>query len=229
MLIEMLEWSGIPVVSANTDGIVIRCPQDRQDAYLEVVRAWEAITGFETEETRYASIHSRDVNNYFAICEDGEIKAKGAYTNDVSFKDPNRESLMTNPNGTIVTEAVMQFLKTCRKPNPTTIGQTITKCKDIRKFLFVRRVKGGAVKDGIYLGKVVRWYIRKGEFGNIKNAFANKAGKKAIVSETTGGYPLMDIAGFPSDVDYEWYIRRAHSILKDVGYYSSNDRQLELF
>jgi len=229
MLIEMLEWVGIGVVSANTDGIVIRCPQGRESDYLSVVRDWERLTGFETEESRYASIHSRDVNNYIAIGADGEIKAKGAYTNDLSFKDKNRESLMTNPNGTIVTEAVMQYLKTCKQPNPITIEQTITKCRDIKKFLFVRRVKGGAVKDGIYLGKVIRWYMKTNEFGDIRNASENAAGIKAIVSETTGANPLMDLTGMPRDVDYDWYIRRAHSILKDVGYYSSNEVQLELF
>lgn len=226
MLIEMLEWFKIPVVSANTDGIVIRCPQDKRDAYSRCVRDWEALTGFETEETRYRSIHSRDVNNYFAIGEDGDIKAKGAYTNDLSFKDKNRESLMTNPNGTIVTEAVMKFLQTCRQSNPITIDETITKCKDVTKFLFVKKVKGGAVKDGEYIGKVVRWYMRKGEFGCIRYSQANAARKVTTVAETTGSYPLMDIAGFPKDIDYDWYIRRAHSILKDVGYYN-NEHQLE--
>jgi hypothetical protein len=227
MLIEMLEWSGIPVVSANTDGIVCRVPTGGQEAYLRCVRDWEAMTGFETEETRYASIHSRDVNNYFAIADDGEIKAKGAYTNDLSFKDKNRESLMTNPNGTIVTEAVMLFLKTCKTSNPITIEQTISKCKNITKFLFVKRVNGGAVKDGVYIGKVVRWYMRKGEFGCIRYSQANAAGRITTVSETTGSHPLMDLTDFPKDVDVNWYIRRAHSILKDVGYYS-NAHQLEL-
>ena len=157
MLIEMLEDCGISVVSANTDGIVIRCPRSHRDAYLRVVAKWEAITGFNTEEKRYKSIHSRDVNNYFAIAQDGKIKAQGAYTNDLSFEDANREALTTNPKATIVTEAVMRFLASCRDPNPVTIDSTIYKCRDVRKFLFVRRVKGGAVKDGIYIGKVVRW------------------------------------------------------------------------
>lgn len=227
MLIEMLEWSGIRVVSANTDGIVCRVPTGGQDAYLRCVRDWEAITGFETEETRYKSIHSRDVNNYFAIDADGDIKAKGAYTNDMSFKDKNRESLMTNPNGTIVTEAVMQFLKTCKGSNPVTIAETIGKCRDIKKFLFVKRVNGGAVKDGVYIGKAIRWYMRKGEFGCIRYSQANAAGRITTVSETTGSHPLMDLTGFPKDVDFDWYIRRAHSILKDVGYYST-EHQLEL-
>lgn len=229
MLIEMLEWVGIPVVSANTDGIVVRCPQGRQSDYLSVVSDWERLTGFVTEETRYKSIHSRDVNNYIAIGQGAKFKAKGAYTNELSFSDKNRESLMTNPNGTIVTEAVMKFLATCNDPHVITIDKTIEQCRDIKKFLFVRRVKGGAVKDGVYLGKVVRWYIKKNEFGDIRNANPNKAGKTAIVSETMGGQPLMDIEGFPKDVDFNWYIRRAHKILKSVGYGSKNEMQLDLF
>lgn len=229
MLIEMLELNGISVISANTDGIVIKCKNELKDLYLSIVADWERITNFVTEESKYRSIHSRDVNNYVAITIEGEIKAKGVYTNELSFKDKNRESLMSNPNGVIVTEAVMMFLKTCRSQKPITIDETITKCKDIRKFLFVRRVKGGAEKDGVYLGKVVRWYIKKGEFGEIRNASQNAAGIKATVSETVGGKPLMDIVDFPKDIDYSWYIRRAHGILADIGYYDKGVRQLELF
>ena len=70
--------------------------------------------------------------------------------------------------------------------------------------------------------------MRKGEFGDIRNAVPNKAGIKAIVSETTGACPLMDIAGFPKDIDYTWYIKRAHKILQDVGYYPKPE-QMELF
>lgn len=228
MLIEMLHYYNIEVISANTDGIVIYCPRTKMKEYESVVADWERITGFVTEETKYASIHSADVNNYFAIGTDGKIKAKGRFTNDLSFQDKNRESLMTNPNATICTEAVMQFLKTCRKPNPTTIESTIEKCKDVRKFLMVRKVKGGAVKDGVYLGKIVRWYISKSQITPIKSYKQNKAGSRAKVSESDCGMPLMDLAGFPSDIDKQWYIRRSHKILKEIGYYQ-NAEQLTLF
>lgn len=229
MLIEMLEWCKIPVVSANTDGIVIKCPHAKHDEYLQTVEQWERITDFKTEELRYVSLHSRDVNNYIAIPIEGKIKAKGTYTNLMSFKDVDRESLMKNPNGTIVTEAVMRFLFTCRNPNPTTIEKTIRACTDITKFLFSRRVNGGAVKDQQYLGKVVRWYQRLNEFGVIKCKENNKAGIKATVSETAGSYPMQELtAKLPTDIDYQWYIRRGHSILKDIGYYR-NETQGGLF
>lgn len=228
MLIEMLEWCQISVVSANTDGIVIRCPASRLIDAQTVVEQWEGITGFVTEETRYASIHSRDVNNYIAIGAEGTIKAKGAYVNELSMKDRNRESLTKNPNGSICSEAVMRFLQTCREPHPITIEQTVMGCKDITKFLFVRRVNGGAVKDGQYIGKIVRWYMRFGEFGAIKYLEANVSGSKNVVSESTGSYPIMDLRNVPTDIDYNYYIRKAHSILRDVGFYKSG-MQLMLF
>lgn len=226
MLIEMLEMCEIPVVSANTDGIVIRCPQGRQDDYLQVVADWERITNFITEEAQYASIHSRDVNNYIAITEDGEIKAKGAYTNQLSFKNRNREMLMSNPTAEIVSEAVMLYLKTCKTDKVITIDETICKCKDIRKFLFVKRVNGGAVHNGNYIGKVVRWYYQKGQHGDIRNANPNKAGRRPVVGDSEGGMPLMDLPKkLPKDVNYSKYVQRAKNVLEDLGY----GAQLELF
>lgn len=226
MLIEMLEMCEIPVVSANTDGIVIRCPQGRQADYLQVVADWERITSFVTEEARYASIHSRDVNNYIAITEDGEIKAKGAYTNKLSFKNPAREMLMSNPTAEIVSEAVMLYLKSCKTNKIITVDETITKCKDIRKFLFVKRVNGGAVHNGNYVGKVVRWYYQKGQHGDIRNANPNKAGRRPVVGDSEGGMPLMDLPKkLPKDINYVKYIQRAKNVLEDLGY----GAQLELF
>tara|TARA_Y100001973_G_scaffold103685_1_gene171498 strand:- start:250 stop:2211 length:1962 start_codon:yes stop_codon:yes gene_type:complete len=228
MLIELLERRGIPVVSANTDGIVILCPRERQSDYLETVAWWEKATDFVTEETPYLSVHSRDVNNYIAICPDGKIKAKGAYVNETSMANPDRQMLMNNPAASICTEAVMRFLETHQKPNPTTIEQTIKGCNDIRQFLFVRRVNGGAVRDKVDLGKVVRWYIRKDDYGAIYYKKANAAGSTNRVPESDGAMPLQELPEkTPSDIDYSWYIRRAHNILKDIGFVT--ERQLSLF
>ena len=209
---------------SNTDGIVIRCSVELQKTYLETVQAWEQITNFKTEETQYASIHSRDVNNYIAIGLDGLIKAKGAYANELSYKDQDRESLMKNPQASVIVKAVMLLLRD-RQP----IEKTINSCKDIKDFLFVRKVNGGAVKNNNYLGKTIRWYLREGEFGTIRYLRANKAKIKSIVSETTGACPLMDIREFPKDIDRRAYIQRANIILKDIGYLTDGLQQLDLF
>jgi hypothetical protein len=51
MVIEALELCGIPVVSANTDGIVMACPRDKYDHMERIFAGWEQITGLKTEET----------------------------------------------------------------------------------------------------------------------------------------------------------------------------------
>lgn len=132
MLIEALEIVGIRVVSANTDGIVIKCPRARHAEMEGIVADWEKATGFQTEETSYRAIYSRDVNNYIAIRADGTIKAKGAYA---------RPGLQKNPTNEICIEALEQLLI-----NNIPIHETIHACKDIRKFINVRTVKGGAVR-----------------------------------------------------------------------------------
>jgi DNA polymerase elongation subunit (family B) len=69
MLIEMIELAGIPVLSGNTDGIVILCPQLDYERLNHTISMWENITKFETEETRYKAIFISSVNNYIAIYE----------------------------------------------------------------------------------------------------------------------------------------------------------------
>lgn len=153
LLIEMLEMSGIHVVSANTDGIVIKCPRNAVALMDRVVAEWERITQYKTEETRYMSLYSRDVNNYIAVKQafDGAtnswiekadgIKSKGAYANPWSDAKNLAMRLHKNPTTTVCVEAVEAFLI-----SNTPVDHTINRETDIRKFVSVRSVRGGAVK-----------------------------------------------------------------------------------
>jgi len=132
MFIESLELAGIQVVSANTDGIVIKCPASRMDELNALVAAWEKATGFETEETRYKALFSRDVNNYIAIKAQGGYKGKGAFA---------APAISKNPQNAICVEAVAAWLE-----HGVPVGETILRCTDIRKFVTVRTVRGGAIK-----------------------------------------------------------------------------------
>lgn len=143
MLIEHLECAGIPVVSANTDGVVIKCPRHKIDIMNTIISMWEFDTDFNTEETRYMALYSRDVNNYIAlkqkydkenkvwIEEFEEAKLKGAF---------GKTSLDKNPTSEISSIAVVDYLT---KSIP--LIDTIESCSDIRKFMNVRQVNGGAV------------------------------------------------------------------------------------
>lgn len=198
MLIEALEAAGIPVVSANTDGVVIKCPVDRQADLDRIITEWEQTTGFETEETRYAALYSRDVNSYLAVKHDGSVKTKGIFANP---------GLMKNPTNTVVVEAVI-----ARLTKGIPITETIMACDDIRKFLTVRTVNGGAVQNDRYLGKVVRWYYSTQSPGPITyRTNGNKAAK------SDGSMAMMALACIPPDIDYKWYAQEAEGILRGLG------------
>lgn len=200
MLIEALEQhADIQVLSANTDGIVIRCHRSAVAEMEAIVNDWERRTGFETEESQYRALYSRDVNNYIAIKTDGGVKLKGAYA---------APSLAKNPNNTICVEAAVRWLI-----DGTPVDRTIRECQDIRKFVTIRSVKGGAVKDGRYLGKAVRWYYAEGVDGVIQYQVNGYT-----VPRTKGAKPLMELPDeFPDDLDHQWYVDEALSILAEVG------------
>lgn len=263
MLIEALEHRGIRVISGNTDGIVIHCERRREPEVLQVIGEWEKATSFNTEETRYTALFSRDVNNYIALKEGGGTKGKGAFA---------PVSIAKNPQNTICIEAVKALLD-----RGTPIEQTIRDCTDIRKFVTVRTVRGGGVQmlssrynerltpgqkrdvllangclqintgpltvarfdwvpDGCgydvetayrmhcgedvvrYLGKVVRFYVGHTSAGAIYYKTKNVRGGRNKVPKSDGAVPVMDLpATFPSDVDYDYYIKEANGILNDIG------------
>jgi hypothetical protein len=200
LFIERLEAAGISVVSANTDGIVMMCAKDRQRAMEEVVKGWERDTGFETEATTYRALYSRDVNNYVALKNGGGYKGKGAYA------DPG---LQKNPNNVICVEAAV-----ARLMHGTPVDETIRACRDIRKFVTIRTVTGGAYWREEPLGKAIRFYYAKGLNSIITYA---KNGNKVPRSE--GARPVMQLPDkFPKDIDYRWYIREAKTILEDIAF-----------
>jgi hypothetical protein len=210
LLIEACELANFEVVSANTDGFVTKIPKVRRAEFDAIVRGWEAATGFETEATRYAALYSRDVNNYIAVKDEGSCKAKGTYSERGSALN---SALSKNPEALICSDAVQAFLS-----KGTPIEETIFNCKDIRRFVVVRNVRGGGHKDGYYLGKVVRWYYAEEVTGIIQYV-----GSGNKVSNSEGGKPLMELPDlFPNDIKYSWYVDKATSILYDIGYYAKS-------
>ena len=134
MLIEWHELYGVPVISANTDGIVVNCPRDKLHISEALIAEWEKRTGLEMETDDYVAIYARDVNNYFAIKTPDDVKRKGEYAKAglVEKKNPDVE---------ICADAVAEFLA---KGVP--VEYTIAACRDITKFVTIQMVNGGGVK-----------------------------------------------------------------------------------
>lgn len=207
MLIERIEAAGIPVVSANTDGIVIRCPTKSVGHLGTVISTWEQQTGFETEETRYAGLYSRDVNSYIALKTDGSVKLKGDYAES----EPVASS-WPSPHNQVCVAAVVGYLQW-----GFDIEHHIRAEADVRQFMEVRNVTGGATWRGEYLGRAVRWYHAIGG-DPIFYKKKNKKGAHNKVANTDSSRPMMDLtATVPTDLDYQWYVDEAYRILELVG------------
>jgi len=201
-LIEKIELAGIRVVSANTDGIVIKCPRRRKHELDHIVAEWEDETGFDTDENLYNALLSRSVNDYMAVQVDGKVKGKGGLGWGIT-------ELFKNPvNGVCIT-AIENFLS---KGIP--IEETIHNCTDVTQFLTVRKVTGGAVRNGVYLGKAIRWYYATDAAGCIVYA---KSGNTVPKSEGAKGLQLLPDE-VPHDLDYQWYVKEAYQMLHDTGY-----------
>jgi len=128
--------------------------------------------------------------------------------------------LQKNPEHNICTDAVLEYLV-----NKIPVAETVRACKDIRRFVSVRNVKGGGEKDGVYLGKVVRWYYAKGQTTPI-----TYVGSGNKVPKSDGAKPLMDLPTIlPDDIDYEWYIEKAKEMLVDCGAVKPKNHQTSFF
>lgn len=210
MLIERLEMAGINVISGNTDGIVSRVPRELVPVFEKVIDEWEWDTGYMTEETEYLSLHSRDVNNYIAIAEEKgkrKVKTKGDF-GACGPGLPGAAGQKKNPNMQVSTDAAVAYLT-----DGTPIEDTVEWEFDARKFVVVKRVNGGAQKDGQYLGKALRWYYAKGVSGGF-----HRQDNGNSVPETIGAKLLMELPKYvPDDVDRDYYVREAYAILQDVG------------
>lgn len=210
MLIERLENAGISVISANTDGIVSHYQRNMEEMYVNIIRQWEKETGYSMELTEYSVLASRDVNNYIAIKPDGTVKGKGKYA------DPSDHynRLRKNPDAYICVDAVKKYML-----YGTPIADTIMNSRRIEDFLTLRKVSGGAVYDGKEIGKAIRWYHSS---ESLECLFYSDKASKTVRGNKVGSsddvVPLLKLPDtFPSDIDYQWYIRKAEEILDEIG------------
>jgi len=204
MLIEQLEIIGCEILSANTDGVTIRCPTRLLFNLLEdTIAHWQLQTGMVLESSRFARICRRDVNSYIARTVDGKIKSKGAFNPESGKGD-----------GSIIKEAAVHYLLDGTDPQ-----KTIDQEKDVSSFLFYQRVKnGGKVHCGEKeLGSIVRWYASlNGESIRRKNP----NGSWAILPHGQSCILAMDITNWTRgdlrSLDIGHYVSEAWKLIHEI-------------
>lgn len=243
MLIEKLESFGIRVISANTDGIVLKTPRALLPFRDAIISEWEVTTGLVTEVNQYRLLASRDVNSYIAITPNGTVKTKGDYADPVPGP-----SGWPNPKRQICVDAVIAWLR-----DKTPIETTIYACRDLRKFVCMIKVTGGGYycPDGALEKKATQKFMRSvcGEhlkgvdlveayeklraiekakrsyLGKTVRWYYAKGSRACIVTpagnhvqRTEGCWPIMTFPDeFPDNIDYDWYIAETKEMLHDIG------------
>ena len=237
---DLAKSRGIEVVSANTDGIMVRYKKALRDKMLKIVAAHAKKTGFEYEETQYRKVAISNVNNYTAIKLDGKLKLKGLYAKAGVLE-------MKNPTAEVCAQAAAQYLVDGTKPEDFIQAE-----KDIRQFVTIRGVsKPGGVqhthtrivddwveveprvwqyKDkvvnrksrpapveehygGTPFGRVARWYMTTKKLPPIQ-----RVDNGYLVAKTEGGRLCMTLPDeLPVDLDHEWYIKETYTMLKNMG------------
>ena len=134
-LIERLEEADARIIQSNTDGVLVRMPDEyhgRPDAFYarmdDVAHEWETRTGLTLEFDEYNRVVQGDVNNYIIVAPDGHWKSKGAHLKKLGDLDYDLP---------IVNHALVAYLVDGTPPE-----RTIMACDDLREFQQIVRASG---------------------------------------------------------------------------------------
>ena len=200
MLIERLTDAGHDVISANTDGVIIKYERAKKRSVVDICVDWQVDSQLNLEYKPYSKVLFSNVNNYVAIGTDGDVKTTGARYAVKSIK--------YLPHARICKAAVVKYLT-----DGTPLEVTIGGCEDMRGFLLARTVKGGALWGSEKLGGVARWYW--GIWSTDTIVYASSGNR---VPSADKSCPMMKLnVNALQNVDIDRYIDHAYELLADGG------------
>lgn len=166
MLCEELYLAGIPVVSANTDGIMVKLYKDKEFEFSQITDKWQVSTKMSADVDILHCLIERDVNNYiayFRVSKRGVDNLKAEFKGDY---DPlmYANNLQKGYSMPIVAKAVNDYFI-----YGTPIMKTLESATNILDFCLTQNVgkqfnvhlikmNNGVVEDKEYQ-RYVRYYI----------------------------------------------------------------------
>lgn len=191
---DLAKQRGIEVISANTDGIMVRYKASMRDKMLTTIARQGKRTGFEYEETRYRKVAIKDVNNYIAIKLDPKAKPKrkGLYAEAGVIE-------MKNPTMEVCSDAAAAYLKDGIAPEITIRGET-----DIRKFVEIREVNtaGGGVQHKTSI--LVDDWIEIADRQWVREAW--EPGHTTVKRKSRPAAAVVGVGGVPFGRVARWYM-----------------------
>lgn len=216
MLCEELELNGIEVISANTDGIVVKLYKNKKEIFDTIADNWKKLTGLEADSEEYKAYINRDINNY--ICQElnDKLTFKGALNPKMYLADLSKGYDMP-----IVAEAVYQYFI-----NNIPVLDTLYKATNILDFCKTQNVARNFEveysnnNETKQIQRNVRFYVSnnggslfKVGLGSNGNQMKNNlcAGQKVTVLNT-----LDDKDISLRDICYQYYYTEAYKIIDPI-------------
>lgn len=216
-LVEDLELEGIHVISANTDGIIIKLPNDKKDIFNRITSEWNKKHKMSADGEEYDILVTRDVNNYFNIQKTKDKEFKGALDPKQYIKD-----LKKGYNAPIVAKAVVDWFI-----DGTPVMTTLRNATDILDFCMTQNVgkqfevvyamvDNGEIKY-INSQRHVRFYVcNKGvnifKEHNITKIKTKLAGGKLVHILNTLDDELIE----NRNINYEYYYKECYKIIDPI-------------
>lgn len=218
MLCEELELNGIEVVSANTDGIVVKLYPNKKPVFDEITKNWEKLTKFGADAEEYKCYINRDINNYTIEELNGKRTYKGALNPYMYLID-----LQKGYDMPIVAQAVVNYFLD-DKP----IMETLYECRNILDFCKTQNIGrqfhvevSGIDNDG-QIGfssyqRNIRYYVSNKGYNlfkthNITNKRSNLcAGNVCVILNT-----VDDMRIELRDINYTYYYNECLKIIDPI-------------
>lgn len=216
-LVEELELNGIHVISANTDGIIIKIPKDKIEVFNDITKRWNEVNKMGADSEDYKAYYARDVNNYFAVWSDEKIDAKGCLDSKQYIKELKKGYDMP-----IVAEAAFNYLY---KDIP--VMETLKNHKNILDFCKTQNigrqfnvvysvVENGKIKD-IYSQRHVRFYVANNgviiqkEHVLTKQRSRLASGLPVVLLNSLDDKPIEE-----RNINYKYYYEEAYKIIDPI-------------
>lgn len=226
MLCEELEGNGIPIISANTDGLMVKVYEDKEEDFNRIVDWWQKTTGMSMDADVLHCLIARDVNNYIA-----QFRVKDKKTGEFKLEDELKgtfnplmylNDLQKGYSMPIVSKAVYDYFI-----NHVPVMDTLKAATNILDFcmtqnvgknfhIIQRRVINNEVVDEVYQ-RYVRFYVANN--GHVLMKVHNISGQKERFAAGTVVQICNSLDDTPIElrnIDYGYYYRECMKIIEPV-------------
>ena len=227
MLIEACAEKEIEVLSANTDGILIKLMNNQQDLWTKICDWWQRHTRFNLEYSYYRRYARRDVNNYTALTTDNKIKNKGIFTPPDLKHDVQAPIIQT-----LARRYLLYDEEPVINPEELTIKNFIFHFGATSAYQIYLRTKSvvNALKQQdnpidwkeLNLSKSNRWYVGPDSLNNILVKTGGKLGNTIKIPNGSNIVLCNQITDLtlPKDINFDYYIQKTWDLIRSC---ESND------